>query len=576
MTGIRAALVIAFSALVLATTLPNVMLPSMTGDLGFALSPDNKIEGIEPNSAASRAGLRAGDLIDPSRNSVRERNLFPAGVLFPNVGQRLTIYVLRNSAVRPVSVTAQENSGYYFVLLAKRLTGLVFVVVGTMLLLMRPSRMTWGFYLYAVGNNAGTPVLFSFLPPAQFFALDALVEGVPGALAPVGLLIFALRFPSGRAIGWRKAVDRFVPLLALPLIFFALYPLFAWEFEARTSLAFALWTTYPAAILLTVSFLIVLATYFKTSGIERQRISWVIAGLTLSYTGNMLASQIAFYVVWPYGITPDAFRVLNVGVPLTVAYCIIRHRILDINFVINRALVYGGITLVIVLIFTLIDWFFTRTLSSKLGLVADIGAALIIGVTLDRLHQRIDHFMDSVFFRRRHVAEVRLKCIAGALPHAASTDAVDAALVEEPTDWLQLASAAIFRRDGANRYIRRMALGWSEVMCEELTTDDRLVMQLDAQQTTLHVHDIHWNRGNLPAGVAHPVIAMPIVIRRRLLGFTLFGSHRGGEAVDPDELKALESLMVGAAVAYDHLDSEALREENRRLREEQRLQANAV
>jgi hypothetical protein len=252
---------------------------------------------------------------------------------------------------------------------------------------------------------------------------------------------------------------------------------------------------------------------------------------------------------------------------LTVGYCIVRHRILDINFVINRALVYGAVTIVIVGIFVLIDWFFTRTLSSRLGLLADIAAALIIGVTLDRLHHRIDHLMDSVFFRRRHLAEMRMKRIAAALQHAASLSAIDSALVEEPADWLQLASAAIFRRDG-QRYVRRAAIGWNETMSEELTIEDRLVLQLEAEQTPLHVDEVHWKRSDVPEGVAHPALVMPIVIRRRLEGFALYGSHRAGEAVDPDEQKVLEGLMMGAAAAYDHLEAEALREENRRLREE--------
>lgn len=100
-----------------------------------------------------------------------------------------------------------------------------------------------------------------------------------------------------------------------------------------------------------------------------------------------------------YPVTPDIFYALNLAVPITVAYCIGRHHILDISFVLNRALVYGVVTLVVVAIFVLVDWFVARTMSSKLGLFADIGAALVIGITLDRLHQRIDRFTESALRR---------------------------------------------------------------------------------------------------------------------------------------------------------------------------------
>lgn len=325
---------------------------------------------------------------------------------------------------------------------------------------------------------------------------------------------------------------------------------------------------------MTVAFAILLSTYFMSAGVERQRISWVVGGFAISYVANIVLVVANYLTAWTSSITPDIILTLNLAVPFTVAYSIIRHRILDINFVINRALVYGGVTIIIVGVFVLIDWVFTRTLSSRLGLFADIAAALIIGITLDRLHHRIDHFMDSVFFRRRHLAEMRLKRLTAALPHAASLAAVDKAVVEEPADWLQLASAAIFRREPGSRYVRRESAGWNETMCEALTVDDRLVLQLEAEQIGLRVDDVHWKRTDVPDGAARPALAMPIVIRRRLEGFALYGSHRAGEAIDPDEEKALENLMMGAAAAYDHLEADALREENRRLREE-RITAGA-
>lgn len=572
MSGFRAVLVVAFSIFVLSTVFPNISdtWHPMIGDLGFALSPDNTIEAIEPDSAAKAAGLRAGDRIDPTQNSAAERLMLSTpgnSLAFPKPGQAVTVYVVRNGGVVPVHVVARESTGSHVTVILKRVSGLIFVLVGTLLLLMKPSRMTWGFYLYAIGNNSGSPLIFSFLPPAQYFALTMITTYIPGALAPVGLYIFALRFPSGKAEGWRLAVDRVMPLLGLVLAFFAVYPLYIWTFQARQSTATTLWTTYPGVVLLTLAFATMLATYFRSSGVERQRTSWVIAGLALSYVGNIVATLADYVIAWPYSVTPDVFLALNLAVPLTVGYSIWRHRILDINFVINRAVVYGSVTIFIVGVFVLIDWFFTRTLSSRLGLFADIAAALLIGVTLDRLHHRIDHMMDSVFFRRRHMAEVRLKRVAAALPHANSLTAIDTALTEEPVDWLQLASAAIFRRDGS-RYIRHAAIGWNETMSEELTNDDRLVLQLEAEQVPLHIDEVHWKRLDVPEGVARPALATPIVIRRRLEGFALYGSHRAGEAIDPDEEKALEGLMFAAAAAYDHLEAEALREENRRLREQ--------
>jgi hypothetical protein len=39
-----------------------------------------------------------------------------------------------------------------------------------------------------------------------------------------------------------------------------------------------------------------------------------------------------------------------------------------------------------------------------------------------------------------------------------------------------------------------------------------------------------------------------------------------GEALDPDEVRAIAGLATGAAAAYDHLEAEALRSENESMR----------
>lgn len=43
------------------------------------------------------------------------------------------------------------------------------------------------------------------------------------------------------------------------------------------------------------------------------------------------------------------------------------------------------------------------------------------------------------------------------------------------------------------------------------------------------------------------------------LSFLFYGAHVHGEALDPDEIKAIAGLATGAAAAYDHLEAEAMR-----------------
>jgi hypothetical protein len=53
---------------------------------------------------------------------------------------------------------------------------------------------------------------------------------------------------------------------------------------------------------------------------------------------------------------------------------------------------------------------------------------------------------------------------------------------------------------------------------------------------------------------------MPLLLRDQTVGIALYGPHRNGADIDPDEQKGLTPLLDRAGAAYDHIDAEALRD----------------
>jgi hypothetical protein len=179
----------------------------------------------------------------------------------------------------------------------------------------------------------------------------------------------------------------------------------------------------------------------------------------------------------------------------------------------------------------------------------------------NRLHERVDSFINATFFRQRHKAEVQLARNAAALPSVTTTRAVAEALVAEPMRVLSLASAALFRRDKDGSYFREEPVGWQDGELKRLDdNDDRLLALIQTENGPLSLYDHPWRIEGVPSGPAHPVLALPI-IRRELAAIVFYGSHIHGESLDPDEIKAIASLAPGAAAAYDHLDAEAMKRE---------------
>jgi len=158
----------------------------------------------------------------------------------------------------------------------------------------------------------------------------------------------------------------------------------------------------------------------------------------------------------------DTLFLTSVLVPLTIGYAVIKHRVIDVSFVVNRALVYGALTTLLVGMFSVIDWFFVDYLRlARLGTIAEVAAVVGFGLWFKGLHMRVDSFIDATFFRQRHAAERQLARNAAALPFATTTQIVATALVKEPVRALGLASAALFWRNKDGVYVREELEGWS-------------------------------------------------------------------------------------------------------------------
>jgi hypothetical protein len=294
----------------------------------------------------------------------------------------------------------------------------------------------------------------------------------------------------------------------------------------------------------------------------RQRLHWIAAGfvfwIIIDVTDRLLWP--AYEPYWLHTAV-DAAQVIF---PLTVAYAILRERVVDINFVVSRTVAYGLMTTVIVAIFALIDLFLSRTMESRFSLPVDIVVALVLGFFFHGMRKRIDAGVDRVIFRKRHIAEMRLEKVAKAVVHVEEPAAIAAYLTRLPMEVLDLTGAALYlRRDGG--FSLELCTGWKEEPEAAMTTSDPLVAFISAELGCVRVNDV-------PAVAAPadrhdaPVLAIPLVFRRELAGFVLYGAHEDGADLDADEQRALVPLVNSAAMTYDHLEAQALREENRALR----------
>ncbi|HTA40358.1 MAG TPA: hypothetical protein VK760_14840 [Candidatus Acidoferrales bacterium] len=517
---------------------------------------DPIVQGVISGSPADKAGVRVGDRLIHYRIGGAW-----ARVNTPYVGEARTIEFERGGAVRSVVLTAVPVPGFG---LAQRIGGVlalvpatVFLIVAFMLVFLRPSIMSWSFYLFAIGYFGTLPVLgywSHFLPDAAARVLAFMLLVVFGSCSPLPLLPFILRFPNGDLRGWRHKVDKFVWIFIA-----ASFALGVYEFSIIQSTDVKpVWDPLVATGIPLFTFLfaalIVVKNYSVATPADRQRYGFLIMGTIVSFA--------AYAVYYIPGVSFAVGQVVGFAVvlmPICVAYGVLRLRVMDVNFVLNRALVYGLLSVAVIAFISLLDWTFSRVVSlGRFTVGIELLATIAIGFLLDRINRLVERTVEAVFFRRRRDAEAYVRRAAAALPYATDEAAISEGLVQVPVSAMELAAGALYRRASNGSRFEGVATSAETLVAPGgFDANHLLVRMLLASEKRMWLDEV---RAYLdPVNATVYVLAVPVMVRHELVSFTLYGAHRNGAQLDPEEVELLEELANEASRSYDHVEAVRVR-----------------
>lgn len=521
-------------------------------DNDFVIDANNIVVGVEPGSLAERAGLKVGDKIDLQSVPFADRSGFGSLWRMYPLGAKAVLPVSRNGIGRRVVLTSQIADVHNLpVVIVKKTAVILFVLLGAALVLLRPGRMTWGFYLYALGNMNVVPFFFSFLPNAWYLILN-MALGVLGTAGLVGFLVFALNFPGGAASGWRRVLENAMPILFLALAIRVLVgaadvAIFrARELEATVDDVGG-WITI---IVYGAGFASLAETYFRAGAYERGRLRWVIIGLVTGFALETLGfSDFWIGLTWGTWLYELPFA-LQIVIPLSVTYAVLRHRVIDVRFVLRRSLLYGMLGVALIGILAACDWLLSRSAAgSRLTTAVDLAVAVILGIGIALTRRHAIDFFDRMLFRRRYDARVRLDNLIECLRDAQTKAAVGVIATFDAAKALGLSSAALFARLDDGGFLREADWGWPLEDRWHLLPSDRIIGKLVENRRPIDLRDI---RGDVVprSTLERSSTAFGVFDGRKLGAIALYGPHLNGDDLDPDEIEALRGLTLAAGSAY--------------------------
>jgi len=516
-----------------------------------------RFDAVEPGGPTARAGIRNGDTVDLRQQTFKAR----VGLAFqPAAHEPLQVAVHRGAELRTFTVIPGSvwDVGTFAVWWAAlSLVAALWLAACGLIIALRRADLFEGRMLAIILAVAALPLEPLAVPNAAS-TLASLTVSLAAVLFN-WLMIAILTTAFGTRSIWRRALEGLTyAAVALNLSLLAVFvyglvtlrvdpmPFAVLNFRGSPGLP-----TFANAILVVLGTACAAAAVATTERSQRARAAWLLLPLPLGFLAASGFFQLQSIATSSW-ILILALQTLTAGSSLlaaaAVSYALLKRRVLDFEFVLSRTLVVASVSLIVVAAFVLLEYLLGSVLndaSRTTGVVANAMLALVLGISISYIHKRVDAFVETILFRKRHEDERALRNFSHEAAYVTDIDALldrTIDVVHRHTD----ARNASVMLDGAAKYSPVRAFGSS--VQGDVDENDGAILALRTWHKPLDPH--HYTTALKGA------LAVPMLARGRLVGLLLMDERAGGEAYAPDDMDALSQLAHSVGSAIDSLSAQ--------------------
>lgn len=382
-------------------------------------------------------------------------------------------------------------------------------------------------------------------------------------LCQIGLMLFPIvlyhTHVAALRRGWWFAIVIVTGLSSLNAVLLSSEQWFAWS----------VWPPLRIAGTAVMVSAVVLACWWSwrgrcdSYGAERSRFSILLLACGLFLAGALIwvvetegANQFSPRAQQLLGATN--LLLLQIAVPLALAYAVLRHRVIDLGFALNRTVVYATFSAILLGSFGLIEWGVEHLLPEELVKASawvDAGAAVLVYLAFHRVHDAVEQRVEHLFFHRWQANEDALRRFVASAAHFEETGALARAFADELSRFGGKARVALYRRtDGV---LDREAGTWDKAP-RHFRDDNAAFALMRAERAPLDLTDI---ATDLPG-----VLALPMLDHGVLAGLVLLDLKGNGALYRPDEVALLGRAAHDVGLALAALHAGRIETENRLLK----------
>ena len=376
----RVSLVVFLSLLILAMTLPDAFRYWFPlGSLSSALT----------NVAAH------GGPVDLPRTPYHDRIRAVVGFV-ARPGATIHVAVAGKPALATIAgeLAHTGDTTYYALITLREIVAVIFVLLGSALVLLRPRILTWMLYLFCLRVAASAPALAfqAYLPTIGADLEEAFYDVIP-AVGYISALVFAARFSNPRGDDWREWCVRRAPWLfgilgALGIFSEYGRTWFGWDTATKVT-TFVLNVCDLAVCCVAVAALLAPARNGEepeTASATAAPPNWIIAFAFAVALAGFLSDDV-FGNAAPYAVHSSLLMLSGV-VFIAIVYGILQYDFLDVHITaaVSAAIISSTAILVFVLFSRSSDTFLDEKFK-QLGIPGTLSLAVTIavGVLIHRL-----------------------------------------------------------------------------------------------------------------------------------------------------------------------------------------------
>jgi serine phosphatase RsbU (regulator of sigma subunit) len=475
----------------------------------------------------------------------------------------------RNHEIVTLRVTTAEIgaqrvimlSGFYWVI------GIFFLGIGILVFLMKPYHgPSWVFFLMTMILSLVMPYYIpsgfykpSWLENISIFSLPVL---------PASIMHLAALFPVKKTYLTEKKW-----LVMLPYLGSFMLAVASRAYAPRIAMIpfFLLQIIYFYLFASCVFFLILTITSYKRalSIAVRQQSLVIFAGVTIALFVPVV--DMVFNLVFKVPLFPSSYYVyvfFLVFFPLSIGYAIVRHDLFEIDVIVRRTYGYILSTAAVIGVYALIVSALnlaTQTAEFSRSPLFSIAFALGVVFFFRPLHERLQGFVDRVFYRQKYDYRKTIKDISEAMTSILDSGQIHRTLIGSVVKEMFLENGLLLLHDpGRKAYHVPFVEGnkTDTLSSKELTDDDLLVQVIVEKNDFVFRSEVELH----PRYEAHretllqrfqsfaSELMIPMKYKDEMRGIISLGGKKSGRMFTPEDLDLLKTLINQSVIALENAE----------------------